>query len=83
VLQDDLYAGTKFRPDIRYATILNLLFVVMFFSGGMPVLMPIASLACIVTFWLDKYLCTCPLAPHTETLATTIQLTRMHGPVYQ
>ena len=60
VLQDDLYAGTKFRPDIRYATILNLLFVVMFFSGGMPVLMPIASLACIITFWLDKYLCTCP-----------------------
>jgi len=34
----------------------NFIFCTMMFSGGMPILYPIAAVFCIFYYWTDKYL---------------------------
>lgn len=38
---------------------LNCVFVVLLFSGGIPILLPIACVTFGVAFWVNKILCTC------------------------
>jgi len=53
---DNLYAGSRWEIDVRYTFIMNTLFVALFFSSGMPILLPLAAASLAVTFFIDKYL---------------------------
>jgi len=48
--------GPTFEIDYRYNSILTVVFVTMMYSGGLPVLYPIAALFFAITYWSDKYL---------------------------
>jgi len=57
VTQDDLekmYTGPEFLLYLRYAQILNTLFVSLLFSSGMPLLVPICFLTFFSYYWVDK-----------------------------
>lgn len=51
-----LYMGPKMFLDERYAQAFNVIFVCLAFSSGMPLLLPIAMLSFIVTYWVDAFL---------------------------
>ena len=51
-----LYMGPKMFLDERYAQAFNVIFVCLAFSSGMPLLLPIAMLSFIVTYWVDTFL---------------------------
>ncbi|OQR90366.1 transmembrane protein [Thraustotheca clavata] len=51
---NELYAGPPFDISLRYPLVLNTVFVTMMYCGGIPILLPVASLACFVMFQLDK-----------------------------
>lgn len=42
--------------EYRYANILTVLAIAFLYSGGMPVLYPVAALFFAVTYWVDKCL---------------------------
>ena len=42
--------------EFRYANMLTVLSVILFYSGGMPILYPIAACFFFVSFWMDKCL---------------------------
>ena len=59
-LQEDyenVYIGSEFNLQARYATSTNLIFVVFLYSAGMPVMYFRLPLFYIVSYWADKYLC--------------------------
>ncbi len=49
-------AGFDFDPEVRYPQILNTLFVSMWFGGGMPIVILLAAVAFLITYYLDKLL---------------------------
>ncbi|KDO18285.1 hypothetical protein SPRG_16323 [Saprolegnia parasitica CBS 223.65] len=51
---NDLFAGPPFDISLRYPLVLNTVFVTMMYCGGIPVLLPVAALACLVMHLLDK-----------------------------
>ena len=51
---NDLYAGNHFSLAERYAILLNTVFVTLFYSGGMPVLIVFALCAFIFTNFCDR-----------------------------
>ncbi|KDO25312.1 hypothetical protein SPRG_09142 [Saprolegnia parasitica CBS 223.65] len=51
---NDLFAGPAFDISLRYPLVLNTVFVTMMYCGGIPVLLPVAALACLVMHLLDK-----------------------------
>ncbi|EQC29806.1 hypothetical protein SDRG_12352 [Saprolegnia diclina VS20] len=51
---NDLFAGPSFDISLRYPLVLNTVFVTMMYCGGIPVLLPVAALACLVMHLLDK-----------------------------
>jgi hypothetical protein len=53
---NDLYAGLPYEIDERYPYLLNTLFVSLFYSAGLPLLMPFAALNFALYFAVDKYL---------------------------
>jgi hypothetical protein len=46
-----LYLGPEFLLEVRYAQVLTTLFVCLAYSAGIPLLIPIAAVSIIVTFW--------------------------------
>lgn len=59
LLQEDYEAiniGNEFMLEFRYSNMLTVLSVVFFYSGGMPILYPIAACFFFVTYWMDKFL---------------------------
>lgn len=53
---DAICEAPSFILAERYAMMLNVLFVSFMYSGGMPVLMWVATGAFLLTFWVDKLL---------------------------
>ena len=53
-----LYTGPVFDMESRYATILSTLYVVLFFSPGMPILYICFFFFLLFTYFIDKYLIT-------------------------
>ncbi|KAF0683855.1 Aste57867_24130 [Aphanomyces stellatus] len=51
---NEVYAGPPFDISLRYPLVLNTVFVTMMYCGGIPILLPIASVACFVTYACDK-----------------------------
>lgn len=51
-----MFLGPEFRLSVRYAQLTNTVFVTLMYSSGMPVLLPIAAMSFLVSFWVDKYL---------------------------
>jgi len=59
VLQQDLneiYEGYDFTLWDRYSYILTIVFFVVTFSPGLPILMPLGAAFCFVIYWIDKWL---------------------------
>jgi len=48
--------GNEFFIENRQSSIMFFVFITMMYSGGLPVLYPIASVYFFVTYWMDKYL---------------------------
>ena len=53
---ENVNLGPTFEIDYRYNSVLTIVFVTMMYSGGLPVLYPIAALYFCITYWSDKYL---------------------------
>jgi len=53
---DALFTGTSFKFETRYAELINITYVCLAFSTGMPLLNVVAAVAFLVTFWSDKML---------------------------
>ena len=51
-----LMLGPQFRLSIRYAQILTMMFLVLMYSSGMPILYPIMFLSLLVTYAVDKFM---------------------------
>jgi hypothetical protein len=50
-----LYMGSEFTIDVRYAQILNMVFICMLYSSGMPLLYVIGFLQLLLSYFVDKY----------------------------
>ena len=58
VTQDQLnkaFEGMEFNLAINYGELLNILFVTLTFSPGLPILVPLTSFAYMVRYGFDKY----------------------------
>eukprot|EP00742_Colponemidia_sp_Colp-10_P003796 GILJ01004043.1.p1 GENE.GILJ01004043.1~~GILJ01004043.1.p1 ORF type:complete len:1123 (-),score=165.75 GILJ01004043.1:136-3504(-) len=53
---EDMYTGPEFLLEVRYAQILNTVFVSLLFSSGVPMLVVIAFFTFLTSFWMDKLL---------------------------
>ena len=53
---DKFYRGSAFALDVRYAQVLNTVFVTMMYGAGMPLLLPVCAVTLALTFLLDKYM---------------------------
>lgn len=51
---NELYHGEPFELAPRYAAVQNTIFVTLFYSGAMPVLLPLAILSFFFTYWFDR-----------------------------
>lgn len=49
-----LYEGPPFDISLRFPLVLNTLFVTLFYCGGLPILLPIAAVACFANYMFDK-----------------------------
>ncbi|KRX00706.1 hypothetical protein PPERSA_00933 [Pseudocohnilembus persalinus] len=50
----DLYTGPEFMIDLRYSQILNVIFIGMVYSAGLPLLYFCVFLHLFLLFWFDK-----------------------------
>ncbi len=48
------YSGRVFKLEYRYPTVLNVLFVTLLYSAGMPILYPLAAVTFTVLYLTDK-----------------------------
>lgn len=53
---DQLYEGAEFDPGSRIPYILTTLFTCLLYSGGMPLMLPIACVTLTLTYWAEKWL---------------------------
>ena len=53
---ENMYTGPEFNLYLRYAQLLNTLFVCLMFSSGMPVLIPICCFTFMGYYFADKYM---------------------------
>jgi len=52
---EDLFTRDRFEIETRYAVLLNFLFVAVIYSGGMPIMLLLASLNFGISYFMDKY----------------------------
>lgn len=60
VIQEDyenLYKGPQFLLEFRYSQLITVVFVIMMYSTGIPMLYMIAVVNFFITYWVDKFLC--------------------------
>lgn len=50
----DTYTGPIYMMHYKYSTMLNIVFVTFMYGLGMPILFPIASLSCLVLYFVEK-----------------------------
>jgi len=50
----DVYILPEWNLALRLAQTMNIFFCVMLFSSGMPILLLIGALYCVLAYWLDK-----------------------------
>jgi len=68
VMQYDLnmlYVGYEFEPEVRYPQVLNTIFVTLWFAGAMPLALFFATLALLITYFVDRLLLLRVYANHT------------------
>ena len=53
---ENVNIGNEFLMEQRYANILTVVAVVFLYSGGMPILYPVAACFFLATYWMDKLL---------------------------
>jgi Ran GTPase-activating protein (RanGAP) involved in mRNA processing and transport len=51
-----LFEGPEYILEQRYPIFLNTLFVTMFYCGGIPILLPFATVMVFVSYFVDKYM---------------------------
>ena len=51
-----LMLGPDFRLSIRYAQILAMMFLVLMYSSGLPIMYPIMFISLLVTYTMDKFM---------------------------
>lgn len=79
---EDLYTGSEFPIEERYAKIINTFFVTMMLSPGMPVFYLIAFFDLLFLYWFDKTLVLkmCKTTPrYSVELSKTAVNTMMYG----
>ena len=52
---EDINTYVDFDMNYRYTNILTVVFLVMIYSSGLPILYPIASIYLTTVYWTDKY----------------------------
>ncbi|GMH85714.1 hypothetical protein TrST_g4791 [Triparma strigata] len=52
---NELYEGTRFRMETRFAFIVTTVFVTLLFSAGLPILLPFAAFTLVMTKQFDRY----------------------------
>lgn len=52
---NQLYSGTQFNLSQRYSMILVIIYVALFYSAGIPLLIPSTATILIISYWVDKY----------------------------
>lgn len=60
VIQEDyeeVYTGSEFGIHIRYANVINVVFLVLLYSPGMPIVYLSLPVFFLVAFLSDKFLC--------------------------
>mmetsp|Transcript_9202 Transcript_9202/g.10359 ORF Transcript_9202/g.10359 Transcript_9202/m.10359 type:complete len:1049 (-) Transcript_9202:179-3325(-) len=50
----NLYTGPEFGLDFRYAQVLTLIFICMFYGSGLPLLYFFTFVQLIILYWIDK-----------------------------
>ncbi len=73
---NQLYTGAPFMIYIRYAQILTMMFVCLFYSSGMPILYLTTCIQLIFTYHIDKYMLLriCRLPPRIDGFVNQIFL---------
>jgi uncharacterized membrane protein YgcG len=51
-----LFEGPEYILEERYPVFLNTLFVTMFYCGGIPILLPLATISVLLSYFVDKYM---------------------------
>ena len=52
---NNLFLGPLFKLEIRYATVLLVVCVCLFYSPGMPILYSMTFGFLFISYWVDKY----------------------------
>jgi hypothetical protein len=50
----DIYSGPLYFIHYKYSAILNITFVTFMYGLGLPILFPVAVLAFLVLYWVEK-----------------------------
>ena len=53
---EDANTGAEFMFEFRYSSLLVVLAVAFLYSGGLPVMYPVAATYFFLTYWMDKCL---------------------------
>ena len=53
---EDKNTGAEFMFEFRYSSMLVVLSVAFLYSGGLPVMYPVAAIYFLITYWMDKCL---------------------------
>ena len=53
---ENINLGAEFMFEFRYSNMLTVLSVTFLYSGGMPILYPVAALFFFISYWVDKCL---------------------------
>lgn len=51
---ENINTGSEFMLEFRYSNMLTVLAIAFLYSGGMPILYPVAAIYFFVTYWIDK-----------------------------
>ena len=53
---ENVNLGNEFALEFRYSRILTVLSITFLYSGGMPILYPVAAAGLFIAYWMDKCL---------------------------
>jgi hypothetical protein len=53
---EEINTGGMFYIDLKYASILTVLYVTMLYGSGMPILYVVATVFYFTSYWVDKLL---------------------------
>jgi hypothetical protein len=51
---NDVYTNPEFNLALRFAQSMNVIFMIVMYSAGLPLLLWVGVAYCVVAFWLDK-----------------------------